>query len=185
MNEAWRHAYMSEKIAPAMFDTQGKPKPPSQQVRRLAREIVERSGANSKQRFNLVVLGEATFRQQAKLYLRWVETRDRQPIRHTSSVEAALNKWILREIGDLPLANINNVTLKPLVTKMKRSLTPCTVNKYTQYVKQIVASLKDAETGEPIHRRTWDSMVMDFPVLKQKEQRRPAESKCCQSAGSG
>jgi hypothetical protein len=41
-------------------------------------------------------------------------------------------------------------------------------------LKQIVASLKDGETGEPIHRRKWDSMVMDLPLVKQKEQRRPA-----------
>ena len=57
---------------------------------------------------------------------------------------------------------------------MKKSLSACTVNRYVQYVKQIVASMKDGETGEPIHRRKWDSMVMDLPVVKQKEQRRPA-----------
>ncbi len=165
---------MSEKVAPVMLDKDGKPKPPSQQVRRLAREIVEHSGTNSEERFRRVVLGETTFRKQAKVYLGWVETRDREPIRDTSSIEAALNKWILREIGDLPLSNVNNITVKPLVSKMKKSVSACTVNRYVQYVKQIVASLKDGETGEPIHRRKWDSMVMDLPVVKQKEQRRPA-----------
>jgi len=165
---------MSEKVAPVMFDKNGNPKPASQAIRRMAREIVERSGANSEQRFNRVVLGEAAFREQAKSYLLWVETRDREPIKDTSSIEAALNKWILPEIGDLPLAGVNNITVKPLVTKMKKSLSACSVNKYIEYVQQIVASHKDGETGEPIHHRKWDSSVMDLPVVKQKEQRRPA-----------
>jgi integrase len=57
---------------------------------------------------------------------------------------------------------------------MKKSLSACTVTKYIEYVQQIVASLKDGETGEPIHHRKWDSSVVDLPVVKQKEQRRPA-----------
>lgn len=165
---------MSEKVAPVMLDKNGTPKPPSQTIRRMAREVVERSGANSEQRFNRIVLGETYFREQAKSYLLWAETRDREPIKDTSSVEAALNKWILPAIGDLLLASVNNVTVKPLVTKMKKLLTAETVNKYIKYVKQIVASLKNGETGEPIHRRKWDSSVMDLPIVKQKEQRRPA-----------
>jgi len=165
---------LSEKIAPVVFDKSGTPKPPSQAIRRLAREIVERSGANSEERFSRVVLGETSFREQAKSYLLWAESRDREPIKDTSSIEAALNKWILPEIGDLPLASVNNITVKPLVTKMKKSLSACSVNKYIGYVHQVVASLKDGETGEPIHRRKWDSSVMDVPVVKQKEQRRPA-----------
>jgi integrase len=165
---------MSEKVAPVMLDKNGNPKPPSHVVRRMAREIVERSGANSEEHFNRVVLGEVTFREQAKVYMRWVEFRDREPIKDTSSIEAALNKWILPEIGDLPLASINNMTVKPLVSKMKKSLSACAVNKYIQYVQQIVASLKNGETGEPILHRKWDSSVMDLPVVKLKEQRRPA-----------
>jgi hypothetical protein len=85
-----RRINMSEKVAPVVLDKEGKHKPPSQQVRHLAREIVERSRANSEQRFNRVVLGEATFREQSQVYLRWVGTRDREPIKDTSSIEAAL-----------------------------------------------------------------------------------------------
>jgi integrase len=142
--------------------------------RRMAREIVERSGANSAERFNRMVLGEATFRDQAKVYLRWAGTRGRKPVKDLVSVEGALNKWVLPVIGDMPLANINNITVKPLVDKMKKSLSARTVNKYIEYIKQVVASLKDGETGEPIHRRKWDSAVMDLPVVNQKEQHRPS-----------
>lgn len=166
---------MNEKVAPVVFDRSGKPKPPSIDVLRKAREIVEKSGANSEQHFNRVVLGEVSFQDQAKTYLRWATTRDREPIKDSSSVEAALNKWILPAIGEMPLANINNITVKPLVDKMKKSkLSARTVNEYVKYIKQIVASLKDGKTGEPIHQRKWDNIVMDVPVVNQKQQRRPS-----------
>ncbi len=165
---------MSEKIAPVVFDRNGKPKLPSAEVERKASEIVEKSGANSEQHFNRVVLGEVSFRDQAKTYVRWAITRDREPIRDSSSIEAALNKWILPAIGDLPLGNVHNMTVKPLVTKMKKSLSARTVNKYVEYIEQVVASLKDGKTGEPVHPRQWDAKEMDLPVLKSKEQRRPA-----------
>jgi integrase len=165
---------MNQKVAPLLFDRSGKPKPPSTDVLRKAREIVEKSGANSEQCFNRVVLGEVSFRDQAKTYVRWATTRDREPIRDSSSIEAALNKWILGAIGDLPLGNVHNITVKPLVTTMKESLSARTVNKYVEYIEQIVASLKDGKTGEPVHPRIWDAKEMDLPVIKSKEQRRPA-----------
>src|SRR5207244_11677312 len=58
--------------------------------------------------------------------------------------------------------------------KKSKSLSARTVNKYVEYIKQVVASLKDGETGEPIHKRTWDGSVMDLPMVNQKEQRRPS-----------
>jgi integrase len=164
---------MNEKVAPVVFDKSGSPKPPSPDVRRKARDIVEKSGANSEERFNRVVLGETTFREQAKTYVKRVQTRDREPVKDASNIEAALNKWILPEIGDLPLADVHNLTVKPLVDKMKRSLSPRTVNKYVEYIGQIVASLKDGRTGEPIHPRKWDRSVMDLPVVNPRNQRRP------------
>jgi hypothetical protein len=123
-----------------------------------------------------VVLGETTFREQARVYLQWAVTRDREPIKDAASIKAALHKWILPAIGDMPLGSINNITVKPVVDKMKKSksLSARTVNKYVEYIKQVVASLKDGETGEPIQKRTWDSSVMDLPVVNQKEQRRPS-----------
>jgi hypothetical protein len=142
---------MNQKVAPVLFDRSGKPKPPSSDVLRKAREIVEKSGANSEERFNRVVLGETIFRDQAKTYLHWAQTRSREPVKDASSIDAALNKWILPEIGGLPLSDVHNMTVKPLVDNMKKSLSARTVNKYVEYIGQIVASLKDGRTGEPIH----------------------------------
>ena len=89
-----RRINMTAKIAPVVLDRAGNPKPLSLENQRKAREIVEQSGANSKQHFNRVVLGEVTFRQQAEAYLEWAVNRDREPIKDASTIEAALNKWI-------------------------------------------------------------------------------------------
>jgi hypothetical protein len=102
----------------------------------------------------------------------WVTPEE--PIKDTSRIEAALNKWILPAIGDLSLGSVNNITVKPLVDRMKKSLSARSVNTYIEYIQQIVASLKDGETGEPIHRRKWDSSVMDLPLVNSKQQRRPS-----------
>jgi hypothetical protein len=56
--------------------------------------LVQAAGANSEERFNEVVLGEATFREQAKAYLRAAVSRNRKPLRDTVSIEGAMRKWI-------------------------------------------------------------------------------------------
>src|SRR5260370_13572733 len=57
---------------------------------------------------------------------------------------------------------------------MKKSVSARSVDTYVGFIQQIVASLRDGETGEPIHRRKWDSAVMDLPLVNSKQQRRPA-----------
>lgn len=167
-----KRRYFRERICPIS----GPGKLSASERERKAKDIVERSGANSKERFNRVVLGETTFREQAMVYLQWAVTRSREPIKDATSIRAAFNKWILPAIGDMPLGHVNNITVKPMIDKMKssKSLSARTINKYVEYVKQVMASLKDGETGEPIHRRKWDSTLMDLPIVNQKEQRRPS-----------
>src|SRR5256884_431900 len=85
-----------------------------------------------------------------------------------------MNKWIYPAIGDLPLAYVDNLTVKPLVEKMSAaSLSPRTVNKYVEYIMQVVKSLK-APNGEPVHKRTWDAETMDLPIVSHSEQKRPS-----------
>jgi integrase len=43
-----------------------------------------------------------------------------------------------------------------------------------EYIGQVVASLKDGGTGQPIHPRKWDSSVMDLLIVNPRKQRRPA-----------
>jgi hypothetical protein len=159
---------MSFKIAPVGMRLS------RSELERRAREIVQDAGANSEERFSQVVLGEATFREQAKTYLQKAVSRNRRPLRDTVSIEGAMRKWIFPAIGDLPLALVDNLSVKPLVQKMcAGGLTPRTVNKYVEYIKQVVKSLK-APNGEPIHKRTWDAETMDLPIVEYGEQKRPS-----------
>jgi integrase len=80
---------------------------------------------------------------------------------------------ILTAIGDIPLGSVDNLTVRPLIEKMcAAKLSPRTVNKYVEHVKQVVESLK-AANGEPLHKRSWDADTMDLPIVHFSEQRRP------------
>ncbi len=164
---------MTRKIAPVVFDREGNPKPASPEIQRKAKEIVEQSGANSEGRFNEVVVGDVKFQEQAEIYLETAVTRKRNPLRDTTSIDAAFNKWVYPAIGDQPLSQVDNLSLKPLVQKMAESLSARTTNKYVEYIKQVVKSLK-APNGEPVHKRTWDADTMDLPVVEYSEQKRPS-----------
>jgi len=144
-------------------------------IERKAREVIAASGANSEERFNRVVLGEGvSFREQAKIYLQEASTRNRRPIRNTTSIEGAMNKWINPMIGDMTLSMIDNVTLKPVVKKLVESgLAPETIRKYVEYVKRVVSS-KLAPNGEPLYPRVWNPTVMDLPLVVYSKQKRPA-----------
>jgi integrase len=144
------------------------------ELERRAMEVIAAAGVNSEDRFNQVVLGERSFKEQAKIYLREAVSRNRKPIRNTTYIEGALTKWIYPVLGDTPLSMIDNLSVKPLVEKLcKAGLSPRTVCKYVEFVKQIVRSLRN-KNGEPTHKRVWCSDTMDLPLIVYKEQKRPA-----------
>ena len=146
---------------------------------RKARDIIQASGADSSEYFEKVVTPTSTgitFREQAEIWLEQSQNRKRDPIgqSYAVTIRGALDKWILRAVGDLPLGSVDNLAVKPLIDKMCASgLSPRTVNKYMEHVKQIVASLVKPN-GEPIHTRTWSAEVMDLPKVEQATQKRPS-----------
>ncbi len=146
--------------------------------KRKAREIIQASGADSAEYFNEVVKHDTgvTFREQSEIWLRQLQNRKRKPIgqSYAATIQGALDKWILPAIGNLPLANVDNLSVKPLIEKMSAAgLSSRTVNKYIEYVKQIVESLKNPN-GEPIHNRKWNAEIMDLPIVEHAEQKRPS-----------
>jgi integrase len=146
--------------------------------RRKAREIIQASGADSPEYFEEVAKQDTgvTFREQSEMWLRQLQNRKRRPIRkgYAVTIQGALDKWILPAIGKLPLAHVDNLSVRPLIEKMSSSgLKPRTVNKYMEHVKQVVESLK-GPNGEPIHNRKWDAETMDLPIVQDAEQKRPS-----------
>lgn len=146
--------------------------------KRKAREIIQASGADSAEYFKEVVKQHTgvTFREQSELWLRQSQNRRRKPIgqSYAASIQGALDKWILPAIGKFPLASVDNLSVKPLIEKMvAAALSPRTVNKYIEHVKQVVESLQNPN-GEPIHNRKWNADVMDLPIVESAEQKRPS-----------
>ena len=147
--------------------------------KRKAREIIQQSGADSPERFNEVVKlnpGGVTFCEQSEVWLEQSQNRKRKPIgqSYAVTIQGALDKWINPAIGDLPLSDVDNLSVRPLIDKMSSSgLSPRTVNKYIEHVKQIVESLR-GKNGEPVHKRVWDAETMDLPPVEQAEQKRPS-----------
>jgi integrase len=151
---------------------------PEKKRKQRAREIIRASGADSPEYFKEVVKHDTgvTFREQSETWLERVQNRKRKPIgaSYAVTIQGALDKWILPAIGDLPLANVDNLSVRSLIEKMSAAkLSPRTVNKYMEHVKQVVASLR-GQNGEPVHKRTWDSETMDLPIVEHAEQKRPS-----------
>src|SRR5215467_858991 len=143
-----------------------------------AREIIQASGADSPEYFKSVVKQDAgvTFREQSEIWLHQLQNRKRKPIgqSYAAAIQRALDKWILPAVGKLPLANVDNQSVKPLIKKMSAAgLSSRTVNKYIEHVKQVEEALKNPN-GEPIHNRKWNAEIMDPPIVEHAEQKRPS-----------
>ena len=137
-------------------------------------EILAEHQVNSKERFQKVVLGEITFRQQAEKYLAEAATRNRKPLRDTTAIRSVLAKWAYPTLGDTLLSQVKNSTVAPVVRRMvDAGLSPRSVNKYFEYIAAVVASHTDDE-GERIIKIDWSPEKLDLPVLDTAKQLRPS-----------
>jgi integrase len=166
-----KRKHMNVRICPA--NGPGKMTKPARE--RRAKQIIAESGADTEEQFMNAVNSGVTFREQASTWLQNATTRSRKPIRETSvpSIESCLNKWLLPDLGALPIADVNNLAVKKLVAKMVASgdLGPKSINTYVQIVKSVVASAVNDE-GEEIYPRKWNHDFIDLPVIT--NQRKPA-----------
>jgi integrase len=132
-------------------------------------EIVNSQGANSVRRFNQVVALEMgqTFGEQAKKWLHQSITRKRKPVkpRTIRGWESYLDKHLKPLIGDVPLGNVNNSTLKKVVTDLSEAgLGSKTIRNIVQTLTTVVASAVN-EDGEEIYPRKWNYEFADVPVV--------------------
>jgi integrase len=143
--------------------------------KRRAREIIAESGADTEEHFSKVVAGKkvVTFRERAEWWLDWLQTRNNDPIPETSvpSIRSALDKWLIPNLGDLPLSEVGNGALKNLVCKMKGQLSPKSQHTYVGFAKEVRKSLVDDE-GEVIFPTTWNNGFIALPKVNKRLQRR-------------
>ena len=143
---------------------------PVGQRKRRAAEILTEQGINDAQTFH-AEHGE-TFSQRAASFLRESEKRKRNPVK-----PATLDGWrrILANhlnpaIGDMPLANIENGTLKMVVGKLyEKNLAPQSIVTYATLLKLVVGSAVD-ENGNQLFARKWNNDFADLPVVTRQKQ---------------
>lgn len=153
----------------------------SERIRR-AREIVAASGANSLEHFNKVVQQKKCeaipFRQQSERWLEHLRKRKRKPVAESTieDCERTLRNWINPHIGDCPVSDVNNRTLRDLVGKMMaKGLSAKTIDNYLQVPKAVVASLLD-DDGNQVLPRKWNHEFIDSPIVESAKQNRPSFS---------
>jgi integrase len=121
---------------------------------------------------------EPTFREQGEAFLLQLSTRIRKPV-HNSTLftwEHNLNHWIYPAIGHLPLSEVTNSTVKPLIAAMTDAgLRASYINAQFRLVKEVVASLLD-EQGEPKYPRRWNAVYLDLPLINPRTLNRPCFS---------
>lgn len=145
-----------------------------------AQQIVDASGVNDAfvNGGKANPLAAVTFREQGKQWMKDDAKRKRDPLADGTieNREYSLQKWLYPNIGDLPLSEVNNSTVKPLVTKLAGAgLKPATIKDIIGVVKLVVASLVDQE-GEPVYPRHWSSKLMDIPRVIATDQNTPTFS---------
>jgi integrase len=113
-----------------------------------------------------------TFCEQSQRWLADLAARKRKPA--SPATLHAFGSYVRRlkaMIGHMKLADINNGALKQLVQRLdKEKLSAKTINELVAVVKQVVGSLLDEDTGEPLIKREWSARFIDCPtVTKQKQ----------------
>jgi integrase len=147
------------------------------EIVRKAKEIIFRSGADSPEYFAKVqaINQGTTFRRQAERWMNHIQSRKRNGVSAATAAgyRSYLNKWLIPNLGDLPLAAVDNKAGKELVAKLyAANLAPKTIVEIVGAMKEVVASAIDGD-GRRIFPREWNHEYMDVPVVDPKKQHRP------------
>jgi integrase len=143
---------------------------PVGQRKRRAAEILTEQGINEAQTF-YAEHGE-TFSQRAASFLRESEKRKRNPAKPATldGWRRILSNHLNPAIGDTPLANIENGTLKAVISSLyEKNLSPQTIVTYANLLKLVVGSAVD-ENGNQLFARKWNNDFADLPVLTRQKQ---------------
>ena len=147
--------------------------------KRRAREIVAESGADTAD-FNKVVEqqkeGCVTFKQQSSVWLEHLRARKRKPVAAETIVEweRILNKEIIPQIGQCPIAVVNNGVLKKLVAlygeegivgKSYRELPPSSENGRCIGLGRRRKSSLSAQMESRVHGRSASEVEAEYADL--------------------
>ena len=147
---------------------------------RRCREIIAASGADTEEYFNKVVRPQqkrgVTFSKQAETWFIAAGSRKRKPVARSTIQfwRGCLDNWLIPNIGDIPLSDVNNGAVKRLVAIMSDGgLSPKTITSYVQVVKAVVASAMN-DDGEELFPRKWNAEFIDMPIVDRSTQNTPS-----------
>jgi integrase len=85
--------------------------------------------------------------------------------------ESCLAKYLNPAIGELPLASITNGALKQLVASLHKSgLGARAIQLYTGFMKLVIASAVDPDSGDQLYPRKWNHDFADMPIVYNQKQ---------------
>jgi integrase len=143
------------------------------------RTFIEESGVNSVETFRENTTPGTTFRQQSVKWMDHLKTRTRRPVKLATltNYQQILDKWLLPNLGDTPLSEVNNSAVRELVTKMvKAGLAPRSISDYILPIRLCVSSAVD-QNGNEIFPRKWNADFIGLPVVDKTKQHRPTVSR--------
>jgi len=120
-----------------------------------------------------------TFRDYAWKWIDECEQRKQKPLKPSVSKgrRGILKRHLLCDtggIGDVPLSEIGNGTLRLLVARLaKKKLAPTTIRNIVRVVMLVKASVVDDE-GNELYPTKWNHRFIDMPVVDESKQRKPS-----------
>jgi integrase len=108
--------------------------------------------------------------EQAQTFMDQIQTRRRDPAKAKTiaAYRSYLDNWVLPLLGEKPIKEVENGTLKTFVSEIHLHLAPTTVTAVAGLVKAIVASAVD-KNGNQLYPRTWNNEFMDLPIIRNSD----------------
>ena len=149
-------------------------------------EEMEKAGVLDLDKVRERLLPVVNFRTQAAWWLEAItsgevlHSRKRtRIIANTIGSYSTAVAYLNEQIGDMPLASIDNPEAKGLITTMKaavkdgrRRFSDSSISYYFRIMRQVISSQID-EKFRPVHRREWNLAAIGLPRVNTKNQRRP------------
>jgi len=148
-------------------------------------EEMEKTGVLDPGKLRERLLPVVTFRTQAAWWLRAITSGEVvHSKKRTQIIASTIDSYstaivhLNEQIGDIPLASIDNPEAKELITTMKsgvknggRRFSDSTISYYFRIMRQVIASQID-EKLRPVHHREWNLAAIGLPRVNPKNQRR-------------
>lgn len=145
---------------------------------RAAKEIIAASRVDTIEHFEKVVrnCSRITFREQGQAMISNAQQRSKPPRESTIIFWQTCLKRLNPLIGDLPLEEIRNGTLKKVVEDLRsdssKSYAAQTIQNTIALAKKVVKSAVDQD-GNQLFPRSWNNAFIDAPCVEKDEQNTP------------